>query len=41
MSMFDNKEKDELYDEIINFLDNHPVSELLHIVTVAVREEKE
>ena len=38
MSMYDDYEKDELFDCIRNFLKGHPVHELLKIVKDAVRE---
>jgi len=36
MSMYDNAEKDDIYAEIVRFLIDHPISELLEIVTDAV-----
>ena len=36
MSMYDDYEKDELFDLIKDFLKHHPVYELLKIVTDAV-----
>ena len=38
MSMYDNHEKDELFDLINEFLKHHPVYELLKIVKDAVEE---
>ena len=38
MSMYDNYEKDELFDLITEFLKHHPVHELLKIVKDAVEE---
>ena len=38
MSMYDNHEKDELFDLISEFLKHHPVYELLKIVKDAVEE---
>ena len=38
MSMYDNYEKDELFDLIKEFLKHHPVYELLKIVKDAVEE---
>lgn len=43
MSMYDNREKDNLYDEIVWFLNNYrdeePVITLLKIVTKAIEIE--
>ena len=36
-----NNEKNNIYDEIKWFLENHPVSELLQIVADVVEREKE
>lgn len=41
MSMFDNNEKDTLYEAISDFLQNHSVSELLKVVTIAIEYEKD
>ena len=41
MSMFDNNDKDYLYDNIVEFLREHKVSELMHIVEVAIEEVEE
>lgn len=38
MSMYEDYEKDELFDLIKEFLKGHPVYELLKIVKDAVRE---
>jgi len=38
MSMYDDHEKDELFDLIKEFLKRHPVHELLKIVKDAVEE---
>lgn len=38
MSMYDDYEKDELFDLIREFLKHHPVYELLKIVEDAVEE---
>ena len=38
MSMYDNHEKDELFELIKEFLEGHPVHELLKIVKDAVEE---
>ena len=38
MSMYDNYEKDELFNLINEFLKHHPVHELLKIVKDAVEE---
>lgn len=35
MSYFGNNEKDNLVEEIMDFLQNHPVSELLQVVSYA------
>lgn len=40
MSMYDNYEKDDLFDLIKEFLKGHPVHELLEIVKDAVRENE-
>ncbi len=34
-------EKNNLYDELKNFLENHPISEMLQIVADVVRRESE
>ncbi len=34
-------EKNNLYDELRNFLENHPISEMLQIVADVVRRERE
>ena len=41
MSMYDNCEKDDLYREVETFLENHPISELLEIVTDAVEGKEQ
>lgn len=41
MSMYDNHEKDELFDLIKEFLKHHPVHELLKIVKDAVKRCEE
>lgn len=41
MSMYDNYEKDELFNLINEFLKHHPVHELLKIVKDAVKEVEE
>lgn len=43
MSMYgdSNYEMNNLYDELKNFLEEHPISELLQIVIDVVRYEKE
>lgn len=43
MSMYgdSNYEMNDLYDELKNFLEDHPISEILQIVTDVVRYEKE
>ena len=43
MSMYGDShyEMNNLYDELKNFLEEHPISELLQIVTDVVRYEKE
>ena len=38
MSMYDNHEKDELFNLMVEFLKHHPVHELLKIVKDAVEE---
>ena len=38
MSAFGNCEKDQLVEEMVSFLKDHPVSELLDIVRYAVEE---
>ena len=38
MSYFGNDEKDNLLDDMKEFLENHPISELLEVVSVAVRD---
>ena len=40
MSMYDNHEKDELFDLINEFLKHHPIHELLKIVKDAVEENE-
>lgn len=34
MSTFDNNDKDAMYEELIEFLQNHPLHELLYIMSV-------
>lgn len=36
MSMFDNQEKDDFYDAIEEFLENHSIYELMYIITTAI-----
>ncbi len=36
-----NNEKNSLYDELTDFLENHPISEMLQIVADVVRYEAE
>lgn len=36
-----NEEKNSLYDDIKDFLERHPISELLQIVSDTIRYEKE
>ena len=38
MSMFDNNDKDALYDCIVDFLKTHKISELMHIIEVATED---
>ena len=38
MSMYDSCEEDELFDCIKNFLEGHPIYQLLKIVKDAVKE---
>lgn len=38
MSMYDDRDKNNIYDEIRSFLENHPVSELLQIIADAAEE---
>lgn len=40
MSMYDNDDKDYLYEEMVKFLADHPVSELLEMVASAVSEAR-
>lgn len=40
MSIFDNEEKDKLYDDIEAFLNNHTISEFMEIVSVAVSHKE-
>ena len=37
MSMFDNREKDDLFDEASRFLETHSISTLLYIIYTAIR----
>ena len=41
MSMYDNLQKDNIYDEIKSFLEEHPVSELLQIIADVIELEVE
>ena len=41
MSYFDNHEKDDLVDEIRDFLKNHRVSTLLEVVSYAIYCEED
>ena len=41
MSMYDDGDKDFLYEEIIYFLNSHYTSELLEVVTDAIRNKVE
>lgn len=41
MSMYDNSSKDNLYDEIMYFLENHYMYELLEIVADVIRNKSE
>ena len=38
MSMYDDRDKNNIYDEIRSFLEDHPMSELLQIVADVVEE---
>ena len=38
MSMFDNKEMDDLYREVVDFLRNHKTADLVRIVMVAIED---
>ena len=40
MSMFANQEKDDLYDAIKEFLNNHSIFELMFIITIAIRNHE-
>lgn len=37
MSMFENYEKDNLFDEASSFLETHSISTLLYIIYTAIR----
>ena len=41
MSYYENFDKDNMYDEIKRFIEEHSESELLQIITDVVRREKE
>ena len=41
MSMYNNNSKDNLYNEIRDFLEEHRISELMEIVTDVIEYEKE
>lgn len=41
MSMYNNLQKDNIYDEIKGFLEEHPVSELLQIIADVIELEVE
>lgn len=41
MSAFDNYDKDNLYSEMCDFLESHPISEFMEIVTYAIQTMEE